>query len=110
MRGGLRCLRVLSLPWNRNCFPILLTVWNTIYIDYLQNARSKTIASVYSVRPVPKAQVSFPVSWGQLEKEQVHPAHYHLRNVPALLKTQGDLFSQVLIQRQNLEQILTAVK
>lgn len=81
-----------------------------IYIDYLQNARSKTIASVYSVRPVPKAQVSFPVSWGQLEKEQVHPAHYHLRNVPALLKTQGDLFSQVLIQRQNLEQILTAVK
>lgn len=81
-----------------------------VYIDYLQNARGKTIASVYSVRPVPKAQVSFPVSWEQLEKGQVHPAHYHLRNVPALLKTQGDLFSQVLTQRHNLEQILTAVK
>jgi bifunctional non-homologous end joining protein LigD len=78
-----------------------------VYLDYLQNARGKTIASVYSVRPHPGAPVSFPVSWADIEKGRVHPSEYHLRNVPALLKKNGDIFSHILTEQQALDDILS---
>ena len=80
-----------------------------VYVDYLQNARGKTIASVYSVRPRPGAPISFPVSWEEIEKGQIHPGKYHLRNVPALLGKQGDLFDPVLKEQQRIDNILSAI-
>ncbi|MGI6066244.1 MAG: non-homologous end-joining DNA ligase [Bacillota bacterium] len=80
-----------------------------VYVDYLQNARGKTIASVYSVRPRPGAPVSFPVPWEEIEKGQVHPEKYHLRNVPTLLGKQGDLFVPVLKEQQKIDNILSTI-
>ncbi|MDD2496529.1 MAG: non-homologous end-joining DNA ligase [Desulfitobacteriaceae bacterium] len=80
-----------------------------VYVDYLQNARGKTIASVYSVRPRPGAPISFPVSWEEIEKGQIHPEKYHLRNVPALLGKQGDLFDSVLKEQQRIDNILSSI-
>ena len=55
-------------------FPKKVTIeWNTIkrkgkvFFDYNQNSRGKTIASVYSVKPILSATVSMPVSWNKLD-------------------------------------------
>src|SRR5207245_3569323 len=37
-----------------------------VFVDYHQNAKDKTVASVYSVRPVPNAQVSAPLTWEEV--------------------------------------------
>ncbi|MGI6684560.1 MAG: non-homologous end-joining DNA ligase [Bacillota bacterium] len=77
-----------------------------VYLDCLQNASGKTIASVYSLRPHPKAPVSFPVSWDLVEKGQVHPLDYDIYRVPELLKKNGDMFQDTLNLRQNIDHIL----
>lgn len=41
---------------------------NKIYIDWLQNGRTKTVVAPYSVRPVPLATVSMPLQWSQVKK------------------------------------------
>ncbi len=50
----------------------------TVFIDYNQNARDRTIASAYCLRPLPGGPVSTPVEWAELEglrPARVHPAH-----------------------------------
>lgn len=65
-----------------------------IYLDALQNRRGQTIASAYSVRPVPGAQVSAPVSWEELPR--ITPGSFTIENMPARLEEVGDLFKGVL--------------
>ena len=48
-----------------------------IFVDYNQNARDRTIASAYSVRPRPQATVSMPLAWDELP--DVTPAGLHRR-------------------------------
>src|ERR1035437_6931122 len=52
-----------------------------IFIDYNQNAKDRTVASAYSVRPVPGAWVSAPVTWDELP--QCELADFTLATVPA---------------------------
>ncbi|HET9833950.1 MAG TPA: non-homologous end-joining DNA ligase [Vicinamibacterales bacterium] len=59
-----------------------------VFIDYNQNAKDRTVASAYSVRPVPDARVSAPVSWEELET--CEPADFTLRTMPARFKAIGD--------------------
>jgi len=59
-----------------------------VFVDYNQNARDRTIASVYSVRPTPDARVSTAVDWDEVP--EVEPAELRLDTVPARLKQQGD--------------------
>lgn len=68
---------------------------NTIYLDYLQNRRGQTLASVYSVRPKPLAPVSTPLHWDELD-EQMLPTDFTIKNVPDRLSNVGDLFKGVL--------------
>jgi bifunctional non-homologous end joining protein LigD len=65
-----------------------------VYIDHLQNLKGKTIASVYSLRPFPKAPVSMPVSWEELA--DCHPAMFTIQTAPARLNKKGDLFKPLL--------------
>jgi DNA ligase D len=60
----------------------------TVFIDYNQNARDRTIASAWSVRPRPSATVSTPVTWDELRV--VDPQDCTLRTVPSLLDERGD--------------------
>jgi len=71
-----------------------------VYIDYLQNLRGKTIASVYSLRPFPGAPASLPVTWAELPN--THPASFTLKNALARLERVGDLFADLLWQQQEL--------
>ena len=59
-----------------------------VFIDYNQNARDRTVASAYSVRPVPSARVSCPLTWDEVP--DVDPDELRIDTVPARLRTVGD--------------------
>jgi DNA ligase D len=59
-----------------------------IFVDYNQNARDRTIASAYSVRPKPGAPVSAPVTWDELG--EVAPEDFTVATMPARFAEVGD--------------------
>jgi DNA ligase D-like protein (predicted polymerase) len=59
-----------------------------VFVDYNQNARDRTVASAYSVRPVPDARVSTPLDWDEVA--EVDPAAFTLRTVPDRIRDHGD--------------------
>jgi bifunctional non-homologous end joining protein LigD len=69
-----------------------------VLVDYNQNAWGRTLASVYSVRPTPKATVSTPVTWDEVVKG-FRMSDFDLRNVPERVRETGDLFRPLLAQR-----------
>ncbi len=60
-----------------------------IFVDYNQNARDRTIASAYSIRPKPGAPVSTPVDWDELSEIE-DPRDFNVTNVPARMAEIGD--------------------
>lgn len=64
-----------------------------IFVDYNQNSRDRTIASAYSLRPIPGAPVSTPVTWDELPS--VKPRDLNLHTVPARLAELGDLHAGI---------------
>jgi DNA ligase D len=65
----------------------------TVFVDYNQNARDRTIASAWSVRARPGARVSTPVTWHQLS--DVAPGDFTVRTVPRWLDVNGDAWSAI---------------
>ena len=63
-----------------------------VLVDYNQNAWGRTLASVYSPRPRPRAPVSTPVSWKEIEKG-IAIDDFRIDNVPARVTRLGDLWS-----------------
>jgi bifunctional non-homologous end joining protein LigD len=59
-----------------------------VFVDYNQNARDRTVASAYSVRPVPDARVSCPLEWDEVP--DVEAQDLRLDTVPARLEKAGD--------------------
>jgi bifunctional non-homologous end joining protein LigD len=59
-----------------------------IFLDYNQNAKDRTVAAAWSVRPVADARVSMPLTWDQVEGSD--PAAFNLATVPALYAERGD--------------------
>jgi len=72
-----------------------------VLVDHRQNARGKTIASVYSVRPKPGAPVSTPLRWDELT-EDVTPRRFGMREALERVEQHGDLFEPVLAGGQAL--------
>lgn len=66
-----------------------------VYVDYLQNSPTKTMASPYSVRPVPGALVSTPLDCDELKKG-ISPKDFTIFSVPKRVKKKGDLFAPLL--------------
>jgi bifunctional non-homologous end joining protein LigD len=64
-----------------------------VFLDYNQNARDRTTASAYSVRPRPDARVSMPLTWDELAT--CDPADYTLFTVPALVAERGDAHAAI---------------
>ena len=67
-----RCALAFAREIERRAPDLVTTAWwkeergEKVFIDYNQNARDRTIASAYSVRPRPDATVSAPVTWDEL--------------------------------------------
>lgn len=72
-----------------------------VYVDYLQNARGKTVAGPYSARPLPGAPVACPLTWEEVAT--VQPAQHTILTVPGRLSRRGDPFAATLTDRQELE-------
>src|SRR6185503_16676946 len=76
-----------------------------VYIDYLQNIRGKTVASVYSPRPRPGAPVSTPLNWEEF-KRPIDPKAFTIKTIFKRLDKYGDLFEKSLLDRQDISQFL----
>jgi bifunctional non-homologous end joining protein LigD len=59
-----------------------------VFVDYNQNAKDRTVASAYSVRPKPDARVSAPLSWEELDS--CDPADFTLATMPQRFARLGD--------------------
>jgi bifunctional non-homologous end joining protein LigD len=68
---------------------------NHIYLDYLQNGKGQTIASVYSLRPRMGATVSAPLKWEEVKKG-LTPQLFTIRNIKERVAKTGDIFKGVL--------------
>jgi DNA ligase D len=75
-----------------------------IFVDYNQNARDRTIASAYSVRPKPGAPVSAPVAWDELP--DVAPEDFTVATMPARFAAVGDLHAGIDDAAHSLEPLL----
>ncbi len=64
-----------------------------VFLDYNQNAKDRTIASAYSVRPTPDARVSMPLDWTELA--HVDPCDFTVKTVPALFAKHGDRHAKI---------------
>jgi bifunctional non-homologous end joining protein LigD len=75
-----------------------------VFLDYNQNAKDRTVASAYSVRPKPDARVSAPVTWGELA--ECDPADFTLVTMPARFAKVGDRHEGIDGAVCSLEQLL----
>src|SRR5688572_6092038 len=75
-----------------------------VFLDYNQNARDRTVASAWSVRPVPDARVSTPVEWDEVP--DVDPAELRLDTVPARLAERGDPSATIDDVHHSLDSLL----
>ena len=64
-----------------------------VYVDYLQNIRGKTVASVYSARAETYASVSTPLKWNELA-DDLDPRDFTIETLPTRLKRVGDLWAK----------------
>jgi len=67
---------------------------DNIFIDYNQNARDRTIASAYSLRPKPGAPVSTPMTWDELPEVR-DPSDFNLFTVPERFAERGDVHAAI---------------
>jgi len=75
-----------------------------VFIDYNQNAKDRTVASAYSVRPTPDARVSAPVTWQELAA--CDAADFTLRTMPARFARLGDVSAGIDATPGSLDALL----
>jgi DNA ligase D len=72
-----------------------------VFLDFNQAARDRTIASAWSVRGLPRATVSMPLTWDDLASAE--PDDFTLRTVPGLLAERGDPHAEMGAERGGCE-------
>jgi bifunctional non-homologous end joining protein LigD len=75
-----------------------------VFLDYNQNARDRTTASAYSVRPTADARVSMPLSWEDFFV--ANPLDFTLKTVPALFAERGDAHAGIDDKPGSLDRLL----
>jgi bifunctional non-homologous end joining protein LigD len=76
-----------------------------VYFDYLQNAKSKTIAAPYVLRAYPGAPVAAPLAWHEV-RPGLDPLQFTIANARERFAAKGDLFAGVLEKPQRIEEAL----
>jgi bifunctional non-homologous end joining protein LigD len=75
-----------------------------VFLDYNQNAKDRTVASAWSVRPTPDARVSMPLLWDEVA--DCDPAAFTLVTAPARLAERGDAAEGIDAAAGSLEGLL----
>ena len=75
-----------------------------VFVDYNQNAKDRTVASAYSVRPVPDARVSAPLSWDEVD--DADPEDFTLGTMPQRFAKIGDRHAEMDASAGSLEGLL----
>jgi bifunctional non-homologous end joining protein LigD len=75
-----------------------------VFLDYNQNAKDRTVASAWSVRPTPDARVSMPLEWDEVA--DCDPAAFTLVTAPARLGTRGDASAAIDAAPGSLDRLL----
>lgn len=75
-----------------------------VFVDYNQNARDRTVASAYSVRPTADARVSTPLHWEEVA--EVDPAEHTITSVPGRLERDGDPSAEIDANVGSLDSLL----
>ena len=75
-----------------------------VFLDYNQNAKDRTVAGAYSVRPKPDARVSAPLTWGEIA--ECDPRDFTLRTMPARFAAIGDRHAAIDDRPCSLEALL----
>src|SRR3954464_10443387 len=75
-----------------------------VFLDYNQNAKDRTIASAYSVRPTMDARVSAPLAWDEIDIAD--PADFTIRTMPARFAAIGDRHAGIDDRPCSLERVL----
>jgi bifunctional non-homologous end joining protein LigD len=91
----------------------ITTEWKTtdrkgmVFFDYNQNSLGKTLASIFSARPIENAPVSVPLKWEELS--DIIPTDFTITTVPDIYKRKINPWKDILSYRQNLEEILEGI-
>ena len=75
-----------------------------VFLDYNQNAKDRTVASAWSVRPTPDARVSMPLEWSEVP--DCNPADFTLKTAPRRFATRGDASAGIDEAAGSLEALL----
>src|SRR5262249_11164593 len=75
-----------------------------VFLDYNQNAKDRTVASAWSVRPTPDARVSMPLDWDEVAG--CDPAAFTLVTAPARLAERGDASAGIDAAAGSLDRLL----
>jgi bifunctional non-homologous end joining protein LigD len=77
----------------------------TVYLDYLQNIRGKSVANVYAARAETYASVSTPLKWSEVTSD-LSPLDFTIDNVVKRVKRVGDLWAEGMKKRNRLPGII----
>jgi bifunctional non-homologous end joining protein LigD len=75
-----------------------------VFLDYNQNAKDRTIAAAYSVRPTPDARVSAPLTWDEIDA--CDPREFTLATMPSRFAAVGDRHAAMDAQACSLDRLL----
>ena len=76
-----------------------------VYLDFLQNGKGKTMASIYSLRPREGAGVSTPLEWDEIN-DKLDLKKFNIKTVPERLAEKGDLWKDFFNDAVDLKKIL----
>ncbi|NMH27369.1 DNA ligase D [Flavobacterium silvaticum] len=79
-----------------------------VYLDFLQNGRGKTMASIYSLRPREGAGISTPLEWDEIS-DGLKLSDYNLFTIPQRLKEKGDLWKGFFEDAIDLKSVLKSM-
>jgi bifunctional non-homologous end joining protein LigD len=74
-------------------------------LDYTQNAINKTLVAPFSIRPLPHAPVSVPITWAELDEPGLRPDRWTVRTVLDRLREKGDPLAPLIGKQQELPEL-----
>lgn len=105
-----RAVLALGREMQRRLPELVTTTWwrdqrdRPVFVDYNQMSRDHTMASAYSIRPTPRALVSAPLEWAELD--DARPEDFDVLSVPARFAERGDPHAGLDGDRHSLEPLL----